>query len=267
MRASRQRAEHRTAATLSVVTAYRDENEALRAKLTHLEDELAAERAHVARLKGLVEAGPPKKVDALVGEAVHHLDETELEGVLPQEALEAMARVVRSRGELEVSVHEGRAGSGAAVTGRARGLSALDGPKSFTLERGAHATKLRLETDLRNLPVAVALGPVLGGLCSLPYVLYQMDLLHHFEPGESLGSTMSVAAAFTVCGTIAARWLAQRRARRLRERHQGLWATVLELTREHIQTPVRARVAEPNEDEQDEESAGDAPRIRRPGSV
>jgi hypothetical protein len=252
------------------VTAYRDENEALRAKLTHLEDELAAERAHVARLKGLVEAGPPKKVDALVGEAVHHVDETELEGVLPQEALEAMARVVRSRGELEVSVQgELGAGSGAAVTGRARGLSGLDGPKSFSLERGAGSTKLRLETDLRNLPVAVALGPVLGGLSSLPYVLYQMDLLHHFEPGESLGSTMSVAAAFTVCGTIAARWLAQRRARRLRERHQGLWATVLELAREHIEAPVRARVAEPNEDEVDgdEERGGDASRMRRPGSA
>jgi hypothetical protein len=115
------------------------------------------------------------------------------------------------------------------VTGAARGWLAADGRKTFSLSREGDETRLRLETDAQRLPVLVALGPLLGGLSSLPYALWQMNLLHHFEPGESLTGTLTRA------------W-AKRRARSLGRAHDGAWAAVTELSRERQAPRVRVAV-------------------------
>ena len=216
------------------MAGYRDDNAALQAKVAELEGELAASKSHVDRLKGLTRA--PKKNDSLVGAPVHHLDTLTLPGVVSDAGCAAIARVLESRLGLSTSIGQG------SVTGAARGWLAADGRKTFSLSREGDETRLRLETDAQRLPVLVALGPLLGGLSSLPYALWQMNLLHHFEPGESLTVTLAIAAGSTVfVGWLTRAW-AKRRARALGRAHDGAWAAVTELSRERQAPQVRVAV-------------------------
>lgn len=226
------------------VVAYRDENEALRSRVAELERQLALSEGLVQRLLGK-DAGSRKTStpDSIVGEVVHRVDEASLDVSVDDAGLEAIRRVVETRLGCSVS-RDGRELRGTRV--RLAGLAGRrDG--AFGLATSVHGTWLRLETDLRRLPVLVALGPVVGAATSLPLILWQMSRFHHFQPAMSLWVTMAVAALLMLLATVVARAVAKRLARRARDEHDGVWATLLELTREHAR--LKARVGAVAEDE------------------
>lgn len=224
------------------VTAYRNESDALRAQVQELEQELAAERANVARLKGAHDRRDGQRADSLVGAVLQQSDAHALPGPLSPETIATVAHLVRRRMGLEVT-NDGRS-----IEGHATGLDAADGPKTFALSVTPAGTELRLETDVRRLPLAVALGPIVGAIPTLPWVLWQIDRFHHFESGPSVGVILGVVAAAMAIGTVAARMLAKRRAQQVREAHDGVWATALELCRD-AHPAARVRVAEEREGE------------------
>lgn len=210
--------------------AYRDDNEALRARVAELEQRLALSEALVERLLGRdARSSHSSKPDMLVGAVVHRVDTTSFDVALDEEGLEAAANVVRAR-------------LGHAVT---RTGSSLEGARTrgswlgerrggaFGLATDANGTSLRLETDLRRLPIVVAIGPVLGALASLPLVLWQMDRFHHFEEALSPSTSLPIVALLMLLGTLASRLWAGRLARREDELHRGVWAALLEISRAH----------------------------------
>jgi hypothetical protein len=219
--------------------AYRDENEALRSRIAELERQLSLSEGLVQRLLGKdPRSKKTSRPDVIVGEVVHRVDETSLEVWLDDAGLDAIQRAVEVRLGHAIQ-REGRELRGS----RAR-LAALAEHRegAFGLGTNEQGTWLRLETDLRRLPVLIALGPVLGALTSLPLVLWQMDRFHHFEPGMSLSVTMPVIALLMILGTVVTRGIAKRLARRAGEEHDGTWATLLELTREHARPKARVEI-------------------------
>jgi hypothetical protein len=234
--------------------AYRDENEALRSRVRELERELAASEGRVQRLLG--KSGAPKRAftaDSIVGEAVHRVDEVTLDAPLDDAGLDAIQRVVEARLGHAV-VREGRELRGTRIR-----LAALadrsDG--AFALTTNEHGTWLRLESDLGRLPIVVPLGPVLGVLTSLPLIVWQMHRLHHFQPAVGMGFTMTVLVVSMILATVVVRAFAKRLARRAREAHDGAWATVLELARDHALPRARVEVIaeEPTHEASDEPEA------------
>jgi hypothetical protein len=239
---------------------YRDDNAALQAKVAELEGELAATRAHVDRLKGGGSDEKRRKKDSLVGAPVRHVDGLELDGVVSDAGCEAIARVIEARLGLRTSTAAGT------VKGQAVGWTAAEGKKAFTLERAGDTTTLRLETDAQALPIVVALGPVLGGLSSLPFALWQMNLLHHFEPGEDLWTTVGIAAISTVLGGWLTRGWAKRRALALEQAHDGAWATVTEIATERRDLKVRVATADDSEERAEPAAIDDEASARSRGA-
>lgn len=215
------------------MTAYRDDAEALRARVAQLEDELASARAKVARLEGRVPRSTARR-DPLFGAPLHQLDEASVDGPLDRAALEALARVLRARTGHPVSV------DAAGLKARARGLAALDGPKSATADASG---RLRLETDVSRLPVVLALGPALGLLASMPLVLWQFFSFHDFEEGLGLGLTLALSGAMAVLTALGTWLVARGRAQAMQQAHDGLWATLLEVAQQHHASRVRVEAS------------------------
>ncbi|MBN8615857.1 MAG: hypothetical protein J0L92_35010 [Deltaproteobacteria bacterium] len=227
--------------------AYRDDNDALRARVAELERRLALSEALVDRLMGRgASSKATRKPDSLVGEVVHRVDETTMDVTLDEAGLEAAANVVRAR--LGHDVTQGVA----SLEGARTRLGALGERRVgvFGLATNEHGTSLRLETDLRRLPLLVALGPVLGAMLSMPLVIWQWSEFHHFREAVSMSTSMSVLVLTMVLGTVATRVMANRIARRENELHQGVWAALLEITRTHARLPA-VRVAAPTDESRD----------------
>lgn len=235
------------------MTAYRDDAEALRARMAQLEDELAAARATIARLEGRVPRAGGARRDPLLGAVLRQRDEASLEGPLDAAALEALGRVLRARTGHAVSV--GAQG----LKAEARGLAALDGPKSVTVERSG---QLKLETDASRLPIALALGPALGLFGAMPLVLWQFFLFHDFEEGLGLGPTLAIAAAMAALTSLGVWLLARWRAQAMQQAHEGLWATLLEVAQQHRAPRVRVEASAPA-DEASRDEARRAAEARR----
>lgn len=242
--------------------AYRDENEALRARVEELERRLAASEELVARLTGKHPGSrATRKPDSLVGEVVRSIDETTLSGELDAEGLAAMQRVLGER--LGLSVTPERGGLRGART-RGAWLAEGGGAGAFSLSLAPGGLAMRLDTDLRRLPVLVALGPMIGVLVSSPLVLWQFYRFHHFESAMSMSVSMPLVALLMVLGTALARGLARRAARRAAEAHAGAWATLLEIARERALVVPRVRAAAVEaSDEGGEEEAFERGRVRR----
>jgi len=242
--------------------AYRDDNEALRGRVAELERRLALADALIARLTGKdVSSRVTRRPDSIVGEVVHHVDELGLEVRLTEDGLAAAARVAEERLGLvvtrEPTVLRGR-------RSRLRALGERGGEGALSIASGSEGTRLRLETDLRRLPIVVALGPVMGALASAPMILWQMSQLHHFEPAVSAQVTLPIVALLMILGTVIARGAANRLARREGERHQGVWASLLEIAREQALAQPRVRTAAVEEsDEGGEEQAFERGQVRR----
>ncbi len=218
------------------MSLYRDDAAALQAKVEELEGELADARAHIQRLLG---AAPERKApnDSLVGAPLRHVDAVTIEGAVSDVGRAQMERVLRARLALTTTT------DGGGLRARADGWLAAEGDKSFTLESAGDRSTLRLETSASALPVVVALGPVIGALSSLPFALWQMNLLHHFEPGEGIGVTLGVASACAVLGALITRTVAKRRALALERAHHGAWAALTEIATER--RGVRVQIADP----------------------
>ncbi len=244
--------------------AYRDENEALRGRVVELERRLALAEALIARLTGKdASSRVTRRPDSIVGAVVHHVDEVRLDVGLAEDGLAAAGRVAEQRLGLVVTR------LGAELRGRRSRLAALGergGDGALSLASTPEGTTLRLETDLRRLPIVVALGPVMGGLASAPMILWQMGQLHHFEPAVSASVTLPIVVLLMVLGTIIARGVANRLARAEGERHQGVWASLLEIAREQALAQPRVRSAAVEEsDERGEEQAFERGQVRRAG--
>lgn len=242
--------------------AYRDENEALRGRVAELERRLALADALIARLTGKdASSRVTRRPDSIVGAVVHHVDEVRLDVGLSEDGLASASRVAEERLGLVVT----RAGAG--IRGRRARLAALGergGEGALSIGTDPEGTTLRLETDLRRLPVVVALGPVMGGLASAPMILWQMDQLHHFQPAVSAWVTLPLVVLLMVLGTVIARGVASRLARAEGERHQGVWASLLEIAREQALAQPRVRTAAVEEsDEGGEEQAFERGQLRR----
>lgn len=224
--------------------AYRDDNEALRARVAELERKLALSEALVERLMGRGGGTATRKPDSLVGEVVHRVDETSLDVTLDAAGLAAAKRLVEAR-----LAHLVKERDGVLEGWRTRWafLGERGDAPAFGLATNEHGTSLRLETDLRRLPVLVTLGPVLGTLLALPLVVWQWNELHHFRETVSMSTSFSVVMLTMVLGTVASRSFARRLAKRANELHQGVWAALLEVTRAHAQLP-RVRVAPADEE-------------------
>jgi hypothetical protein len=223
--------------------AYRDDNEALRARVAELERKLALSEALVERLMGRGGGTATRKPDSLVGEVVHRVDETSLDVTLDAAGLASAKRLVEAR-----LAHLVKERDGVLEGWRTQWafLAEREAP-AFGLATNEHGTSLRLETDLRRLPVLVTLGPVLGTLLAMPLVAWQWNELHHFRETVSMATSFSVVMLTMVLGTVASRSFARRLAKRANELHQGVWAALLEVTRAHAQLP-RVRVT-PADDE------------------
>jgi hypothetical protein len=238
--------------------AYRDDNDALWARVAELERRLALSEALVDRLMGRgASSKATRKPDSLVGEVVHRVDETTMDVTLDEAGLEAAANVVRARLGHDVTL------AGTSLEGVRTRLGAFGERRAgaFGLATNEHGTSLRLETDLRRLPLLVALGPVLGAMLSMPLVLWQWSELHHFREAVSVSTSMSVLVLTMVLGTVATRVIANRIARRENELHRGVWAALLEITRAHAHFPalrVEAPTEEAREATDDERDDADA---------
>ncbi|MFO0710829.1 MAG: hypothetical protein U0353_13370 [Sandaracinus sp.] len=224
--------------------AYRDDTDALRARVAELEQKLSLSEALVEKLLGRGPGTTTRKPDSLVGEVVHAVDEATFDVSLDAEALEALARVARERLGLAIA-RESASVRGTRTTNAWLGESPAD--SAFGVASNEHGASLRLETDLRRLPVIVALGPVLGIMLAVPLVLYQGNELQHFRETVSLGVSASVVLLSMLFGTLASRVLASRLARRARELHQGVWAAMLEIVRREGKL-ARVRVEAPLEE-------------------
>ncbi len=246
----------------SLEVAYRDDTDALRARVMELEQRLALSEALVEKLLGRGPGTITRKPDSLVGEVVHAIDEASFEVSLDPPTLEAIARVARERLGLVV-VDRGGSLEG---TRTERAWLAESPPEgAFGVATNEHGTSLRLESDVRRLPVIVTLGPVLGAMLSMPLVLWQWNALHHFRETISIGTSLGVVVLTMLLGAFASRALAGRAAKRAMERHRGVWAALLEIVRREGKLP-RVRVASPDEREraheerEEREAAGDPAR-------
>jgi len=242
--------------------AYRDENEVLRGRVAELERRLALADALIARLTGKdASSRVTRRPDSIVGAVVHHVDEVRLDVGLAEDGLAAATRVAEQRLGLVVTR------LGAELRGRRSRLALLGergGEGALSIGSAREGSTLRLETDLRRLPIVVALGPVMGALCSAPLILWQINELHHFQPTVSAMVTLPIVVLLMVLGTLVARGVANRLARAEGERHQGVWASLLEIAREQALAQPRVRTAAVEEsDEGGEEQAFERGQVRR----
>lgn len=230
--------------------SYRDEGDALQAKVGKLEGDLAAAEAKIARLEGRAPAvqtepserswiGAPTSI-ALVAELDHEID---------ADGYEAIAAVARERFGVQV-----------AQVGRS-----LHAGSFLSITRAGDKTVVRVAAAwkvLRAGPISAgALSGIFGGLISTA-------LLHdlaHASPATLLAHATWIVPSLA----LGVGWLARGRAKRLAEqnveRYRGLFETVLELAERHaIREPAaRARVAVEDSDLEAELAADAIEEARR----
>lgn len=221
---------------------YRDETENLRARVAELEAQLSASEQEVARLRGeeaATGAGGAGQVDALVGEALHFVDERELPFEVTDAGYEAIAALLRQR-------RPGQVGQvGRTLEGGGLSLTSGDGH-----------TRVRLETDLRYRRRAVLSLPTLAALLGgLPIVGLLLDLAHHtsVSPWNAAWAIPLLAGAVAV----GARRNVAEHARTARTEHAALFEAVVSLAEKHRVTHAertRVRVAEVGEEGADEDA-------------
>lgn len=224
------------------MTQYRDETETLRARVAELEGKLAVSEAEAARLRG--EAATPvadAKRDAIVGEQLHFVDELELPYTLTPEGYEAIANLVRSRRNVQVS-----------QVGRA-----LTAP-GFSLTAGEGWTHIRLETDLRNARLGVLIsGPLLSGLfAGLPATGVVLDMSSRM--GTSPWHLAWLLPSVLAGGFFGMRALVRRTVGVQRASHEGTLAGIRELVEKHRAAPITKVRVEAPADAEPETTAADA---------
>lgn len=219
--------------------SYRDESEALRARVGQLEDELARKEDTIARLRG-EKAGleAATRESAMLGGPSGVTMERELPFEIDDAGYEAIAQVVRSRLGVEVS-----------QVGRT-----LSTPRDvFSLRREAGATVVRVRGDwegLKGRPIAI--GAISAMFTAFPLLGVGLDV------ATSTGNPWPVAlvALAPILGG-AAGWLGRRHAKRsaekLLETHRGVMETVLAIAEEHAIAKAPAQVRVEDEKEEEEE--------------
>lgn len=235
---------------------YRDENDALRARVSELEEQLQASNAKVAELSGqapkeAVTEGETLGAPTSLGAPSSLVLERWLDLTPTTEGYEVIARIVRERLGLEA---------------RQVGQSLLTKGDRFTLEVKGGRTRIRLAADWRDRSsgawVASGLVAALGGL-GVAAVLH--DTLHL---GDAMAAANLLWAAPALA--VAARAFFGPRARALVQREleasRGAFAAVLEAAAQHrVEPAVRARVAVEDAAEVPEtDAAAQAERERTP---
>lgn len=150
------------------MSGYREDEEALRAKVERLEGELGGARTEIERLRG--RALPPAPADVprsrLLGTPLSHQREVELPFEIDADGYAAIARLLRQRLGVEASQVGGD-------------LTA----KHFSLTRDGHRTRIRVSTDLRGRAGGVVAASFLSVLLpGLPIVGALADIANHGGP-------------------------------------------------------------------------------------
>lgn len=229
---------------------YRGEDEALRARVTSLEQELDAAKSEIASLRGATPAHAPETTiehSRVSGGPSRYVREVVLPYTISERGYERIAEVLRSRLGL----------SPAQVGGT------LTVPRAFALSREEASTRIRLEADWRSLAGGVISSTILasgfGGLASAGIVADA--LIAHGTP-LVVGAGL-VAAAMAALGS-GAGWLMRRRtARGATEKlalYEGTFAAILSIAEEHAirQAPPTRVAGEVAEGEGDGEGADEA---------
>jgi hypothetical protein len=234
---------------------YRNEGEALRARVDQLEDELAAAQDRIAKLSGektTETVARELRTSALLGASSGATLSKTLPYELDTEGYEAIAALVRERLKVEVS-----------QVGHA-----LTTPRDvFSLKREDGQTTIRLHGDGSGLAGSVvAAGAMTALFAGLPIVGVLHDVgMHAHDPVSSMLHAVWIVPTLVTGAT----WLARKRMQRTADRtlatHQGAFEAVLALAEKHAirRDAPRARVAveeeEPIEDEGAAQAAAKSP--------
>lgn len=221
------------------MSGYREDEDALRSKVSELEGELASAKAEIGRLRGETTpaAATPVAESRILGTPKHHAREATLPFTLTDDGYAAVARILRSRLGL----------SSAQVGGD------LTAP-GFTLLREAGSTRIRITTDFSARAAGVVatagLSLVLPGL---PILGVLADVATHggphWLPFHALWILPSVALGVGALVRSRTRTVIGADIAKI----DGAFEAILDAAKEHAKAApaVRARVAEPGADEAD----------------
>jgi hypothetical protein len=240
--------------------AYRDEEDAQRARIEELERELDAASAQIAVLKGETSAASPGTTlehSRISNGPVFFEREIALPYAISEVGYEAIATVLRTRLKLN-----------ATQVGRT-----LTVPTVFTLERDGTGTRIRLTGNWRGMPGSViattAMTAGFGGLMTAgalaDVVTHGLGALHSFPVDVAF-----VALGIGIVGslTAAAGWGTRRTtaksSKKLLASYEGTLAAILAIAEEHaVRAVAPTRVAEDVADEAEADEVSSARATRR----
>lgn len=209
---------------------YRDESDALRARVDQLEEQLGQASGKIARLEGSAphsEASTALSESRLLGAPSAVVLEHTLPFEIDDDGYEAIASVVRTRLKLQVS-----------QVGHA--LTTLN--DRFSLRRENGTTHVVLRGDWAPLKYSIFALPILAGfLGGLPAAGVLADFANHGAPTALLHLLWVLP---TLLGSSA--YLGRRRIKRTAEEHlrthRGVFEAVLALAEKHAVRAPAARV-------------------------
>jgi hypothetical protein len=223
--------------------SYRDESDALRSRVQHLEGELASAEEKIARLRG--EAAPTspgtKIVESrLIGGPARYEREELLDYEIGEEGYEKIAEVLRTRLQLPNVSQVGRS---------------LVAPNVFSLTREDGGTRVRMTVSwegLKGSPISFGvLASLLGGL---PVVGVLADVATHQGPWYLPLFAIGIVPAVAAAGAVLGRKLSRKRSTEGLAGAQGAFETILEIAEAHRIGP-RARVELDEEEELEDDEA------------
>ena len=228
------------------IVTYRDDREALRARVEQLEGELDEARAEIARLRG---EEPVERASGWLGAPTRIEHERVIEGELPEAAREEVVELLRAElGQLGRTETLGRTLAWRSEPDPQRGGRRID---VLVTTRGGR-TRIHVREHLGALA-----GGLFGGVVGGAGGGVGVSLL---VTGALLGLPFMAAGGLAFAGlTYGVVRTAFSSVVRYRERELArLTSNLDELVRDAVRTPVRARVEVGEaEEEDDEESAAD----------
>ena len=206
---------------------YRDDNDALRARVEKLETDLAESRSTVERLRG--EAAPASSLvsnSRWLGVPARFERDELLPFEISDQGYERIAAILRARLNVQVS-----------QVGRS-----LHAPPAFSLDREGAGTRIRMKGDWSGLAIGVPVGAFLGLLLpGMPAIAFFANAAQHglrIVALQAIWAIPSIAAG--------ASWLMRKAAARQATRGvagmTGTFEAVLEAARAHAVGAPATRV-------------------------
>lgn len=211
--------------------AFRDDNEALRAKVDGLSADLAEAEGVIAKLRGERgddDSAPEREAtewSSFLGTERKLTSAVELPHEIDTEGYEAIGALLAER-----------FGHNAAQVGRQ-----LSAP-GFSLSFGDGVTKIRLTTDWTGVPSGTVVGTgVLGVLGTLVPASLAHDWLH-MTPLQIAAVAAVAFGVAAVGGGVGLRWRARRQIEREARAHRGAFERILEIAEQHRVGGPRVRI-------------------------